>query len=111
MKLDVTGIIVKEKDLSDSDKVITLLTREKGVITAIAKRSKTIRNRLGGMVQLFAYGTFTLFSARNGYLLDGCEIKEVFHCADDVFYTVCHTFCMFICANLSKNRDLYVSNH
>lgn len=78
MKLDVTGIIVKEKDLSDSDKVITLLTREKGVITAIAKRSKTIRNRLGGMVQLFAYGTFTLFSARNGYLLDGCEIKEVF---------------------------------
>lgn len=78
MKLDVTGIIVKEKDLSDSDKVITLLTREKGVITAIAKRSKTLRNRLGGMIQLFAYGTFTLFSARNGYLLDGCEIKEAF---------------------------------
>ena len=28
-----------------------------------------------------------------------------------VFYSVCHNFCMFICANLSKNRDLYVSNH
>lgn len=78
MKSEVTGIIIREKDLSDSDKVISILTCEKGIVSVIAKRSKTIKNRLGGMIQLFAYGTFTLFSAKNGYLLDGFQTKELF---------------------------------
>ncbi len=78
MKINVTGIIIKEMDLSDSDKLVNILTSEKGIVSAIAKRSKTFRNRLGGMIQLFAYGEFALYTAKNGYILSGCEIKELF---------------------------------
>lgn len=78
MKINVNGIIVQETDLSDSDKLIKILSTEKGLISAIVRNSKTIKNRLGGMVQLFAYGEFTLYSGKSGYIVNNIEIKELF---------------------------------
>ena len=78
MKMEVNGIIVQETDLSNSDKLVKILTSEEGLISAIAKNSKTIKNRLGGMVQLFSYGTFTLYSGKYGYIVNDLEIKELF---------------------------------
>ena len=109
MKINLTGIIIKETDLSDSDKLINILTSEKGVVSAIAKRSKTLRNRLGGMVQLFAYGEFTLYAAKNGYMLSSCEIKELFLGlrSDLQALSLSEYFCQ-LC--LSLRPEAYVSN-
>lgn len=76
--ISLTGVIIKEKDLNESDKIIVILTDTKGIISAIAKKSKTFKNRLGGMVQLFAYGEFVLYCAKNGYLLNEFKTKELF---------------------------------
>ena len=78
MKLEVHGIIIKEKDLNECDKVITILTAEKGVITVIAKHSKTYRNRLGGMMQLLTYAAYVLYEGKYGYILNSIEVKETF---------------------------------
>lgn len=78
MKLEIMGLVIKEKDLNESDKVVTLLTSEKGIISAIAKRSKNFRNSLGGMIQLFSYGKFCIYDGKYGYLVNNFEIKELF---------------------------------
>lgn len=78
MKEELNGIIVQEIDLSDSDKLVKILTCEKGLISVIARNSKTFKNRLGGMIQPFAYGGFTLYPGKNGYILNNLEIRELF---------------------------------
>ena len=62
------------EDLSSNDKLVKIVTLEKGLISAIARNSKTIKNRLGGMVQLFSYGKFTLYPGKNGYIVNDIEI-------------------------------------
>lgn len=78
MNLKVTGIIIKESDLNESDKSIGILTAEQGIVYVIAKKSKLLKNRLGAMLQLFSYGEFMVFHSRNAYLLNSCKIKEFF---------------------------------
>ncbi len=78
MQVEMTGIIINEIDLNESDKLIKILTCEKGIISAIARRSKVYRNRQGGMLQLFAYCKFTLYLGKRGYILNDSEIKELF---------------------------------
>jgi len=78
MQVEMTGIIISETDLSESDKLIKILTCEKGIISAIARRSKVYRNRQGGMLQLFAYCKFTLYLGKKGYIVNNSEIKELF---------------------------------
>ena len=78
MQVEMTGIVISETDLSENDKLVKILTCEKGIISAIARRSKVYRNRQGGMLQLFAYCKFTLYLGKRGYILNDSEIKELF---------------------------------
>ena len=78
MNSELMGMVIKEKDLNESDKVVTILTSEKGIISAIAKRSKSFRNSLGGIIQLFSYGKFNLYNGKYGYLLRSMEVEESF---------------------------------
>ncbi|MDQ5983769.1 MAG: DNA repair protein RecO [Eubacteriales bacterium SKADARSKE-1] len=78
MKLDVDGIIIMEKNISDSDKLITILTRKKGVIRAFVKNAKNIKNKNFSAIQLFAYSDFSIYKGRDKYIINEASLKNCF---------------------------------
>ncbi len=56
--LKLTGVVVRTVDYGEADRMVTLFTRERGVVSAAAPRARTSRRRFGGALE-----PFTLLSA------------------------------------------------
>lgn len=56
----IEGIIIREKSYSETSKLITLITKEHGVINLLAKGSKTIKSPLRSTTTKLIHGTFNI---------------------------------------------------
>lgn len=61
----VQGIVIRQRDLGEADRVVLLLTPERGKISAIAKGARRPRSKLAGGLQLFCQGHFQLAAGRS----------------------------------------------
>ena len=50
-----TAVVLRALEFGESDKIVTLLTRDAGKVTAIAKGAKRSLRRFGGALELFSY--------------------------------------------------------
>ena len=73
------GLVLREIKYGEADKILTLLTPEHGVITALAKGSLRLKNKLFSACGLFCYSEFTLFPGKNMFTVDEAQVKRVFH--------------------------------
>lgn len=74
----MTGIIIKHFPVREYDKCVTILTKERGKITAFANGARKPGNRLAAATNLFAFGTFRLYEGRNAYTMTEAEIGNYF---------------------------------
>ncbi|ARK29337.1 DNA repair protein RecO [Halalkalibacter krulwichiae] len=54
----VEGIVIRTTDYGESNKIVTLFTRELGKIGVMSRGAKKPKNRFSAASQLFMYGTF-----------------------------------------------------
>lgn len=78
MKISIKGVVVKEVNYGESDKILTVLTAEDGIISVIAKRCRNLKNKSGASPQLLSYCSFLLYESKRGYIVNECEVIEVF---------------------------------
>jgi DNA repair protein RecO (recombination protein O) len=78
MKVTTIGLVLKETDIGESDKLITILTEDRGAISVMSPGAKRLRTKNSGTLQMFYYCELTLFKGRKGYIVDEVEIKERF---------------------------------
>ncbi len=78
MKVQISGLIIRETDYGENDKIINILTEKNGIISAIVKGAKSIKSKKSSIVQYFSYGNFLLYARKNGYVVDDFEILELF---------------------------------
>lgn len=78
MHIQVNGIIIGETGANESNRIVNLLTDEKGLIKTFVKGAKSIRNKNSCASQLFSYSEFILYKSHSGYIINESEIKEVF---------------------------------
>ena len=78
MDTSVKGIILKTKDYKESDKLLTLLTLEKGKILVNARGVKKPKSKLKAFCQSFCFADFELTKSSNGYILTGVNQIESF---------------------------------
>lgn len=78
MKLVSDGIVLKEVKVRESDRIITILTRDRGIISASAKGSLRVKNKLATSTGLLCYSDFTLFSGKTMYTVDDAAVRNVF---------------------------------
>lgn len=77
------GLVLREIKYQESDQILTLLTPKLGVVTASAKGSLRLKNRLFSACGLFCYSEFTLFPGKNMYSVDDAEVLRVFYGLSD----------------------------
>ncbi|MFA6430886.1 MAG: DNA repair protein RecO [Candidatus Margulisiibacteriota bacterium] len=72
------ALCIKNKPFSESDKLVTIFSREYGKIKVIAKSARRIPSRLGGRVETFCLNDFLLAKGRSLDIVSQCEVLETF---------------------------------
>lgn len=80
MKLiKVKGIIIKEVNYQDNDKIITILTDELGKVSCMAKGSRKINSPILANSQYLVYSEFVLFKGSKFYYVNSADIINTFY--------------------------------
>ncbi len=72
------GLIIKEQKVKESDRLITILTKDKGIIRAFAPRAMSIRSKNVSATQLLAYSRLTIFEGRDTYKINEAASHDIF---------------------------------
>ena len=78
MVLAVDGLVIRESSVGDHDKLITLLTADKGQLRVMAKGARSPRSKIGAATQLFSYGNYELYAKGELYWVRGASLNESF---------------------------------
>ena len=74
----VTGMVIKTSDVSEYDKRLVLLTKERGKIVAFARGARRPKSMFIAGTRLFAFGQFALYEGRDAYSISKIDIENYF---------------------------------
>lgn len=72
------GINLRHHSLGEADRIVSIFTREQGLIRVVAKGSKKTTSRLGGRIDLLQCNALQVASGRNLDVLTGAETIKSF---------------------------------
>ena len=78
MTTSTKGLVIKEQTIGESDRLVTLLTADYGIVRAFVRGAKQVKNRLASSTSLFAYSEFSLYRGRDAFTVDNASPIEVF---------------------------------
>ena len=79
MKQTTDGLIIRENNnIGESDRFVTVLTRDLGVIQASVRGARRLKNHNGPATQLLCYSRLSLYRGRDKYIVDDAEPLQVF---------------------------------
>ena len=76
--IEVTGMVLKAVPVLEMDKRITILTKERGKLSAFARGAKRQGSRFMAATNPFCYGTFRLYEGKTAYNLSDVKIDQYF---------------------------------
>ena len=76
--ITVTGMVLKQSPMGEYDRHISLLTRERGKLSAFARGARKPGNKLTAATNPFAFGSFRLYEGKNSYTVGDAEIQNYF---------------------------------
>jgi len=74
----VTAITLKSYNLSESDKIFLLFTKEKGLIRSVAKGIKKPKSKFSGRLELLNINELIIREGKNMGTITECETQKVF---------------------------------
>ena len=77
-KIVTSGIVLRETETKETDKILTVLTADLGKIAVIARGARRKNSRIAAASQLLAYAELTLYKRGNWYMLDEASTLELF---------------------------------
>ncbi len=77
-KIMTDGIVIKETNIGEFDRVVTILTRKLGIVRAFVTNARKITNKNSAATSLLCYGTYTVYKTKDAYRVSESEPKEMF---------------------------------
>ena len=95
MRITTDGLVIKETNIRDNDRMITVITRDMGVINAFVRGVKSIKSKRGSATSLLAYSNFNLETKGDTYTVTEASVNKMFFGAgsDIITLTVAQYFC------------------
>lgn len=78
MQLKTQGLIIREQTIGESDRLVTVLTRDHGVLRAFARRAKKLSDSKNAATQLLCYSRLNIYQGRDKYIINDAFPIEVF---------------------------------
>ncbi|HWQ57984.1 MAG TPA: DNA repair protein RecO [Clostridia bacterium] len=79
LQFTVNGIVTRYADYRESDRILTILTKQLGLVSAKARGCRRPKSALLQAGELFVYGEFVLFKNGDKYTVDSCDVEERFY--------------------------------
>ena len=77
--IKVKGIVIKEVQYKDNDKIITILTDTLGKVSCIAKGAKKTNSPILANSQYLVFNEFVLYQNKNFYYINSATIVDTFY--------------------------------
>lgn len=78
MRLVTDALVIRENNVGEADKFVTLLTREQGVLRAAARGSRRVNSRSGAATQLLTHVQLSLQEGKSNWYIDDARPLHVF---------------------------------
>lgn len=78
MATTTKGLVIREQTIGESDRLVTLLTADFGLVKAFVRRAKQLKSRLNSATTLFSYCDFSLYRSKDAFVVDDAMPIEVF---------------------------------
>ncbi|MFV8826689.1 DNA repair protein RecO [Alkalihalobacterium sp. APHAB7] len=102
----VEGIVIRTSDYGESNKIVTLFTREMGKIGVMARGAKKPKSRLAAVSQLFIYGTFLVQKSSGlGTLQQGEIIQSYREVRNDLLRASYASYIVELTDKLTNDRE------
>lgn len=78
MKFRTEGLIIKEQNIGEKDRLVYALTKSNGVIRAFVKGANNIKNPKCAGTSLLAYSRLTIYKSRDAYIIGEAQSIRIF---------------------------------
>ncbi len=78
MKFITNGLIIKEQNIGEKDKLVTALTESHGVVKGFAHGAKDIKSPKCAATGLLCYSRLTLHQGRESYIIGDAKALKIF---------------------------------
>lgn len=98
------AVVIRERQSGEADRLLTLLTRDRGVINAFAKGACRPKNKLHSSTQLFSYASFTLYEGKSISVNEAAQKELFFGLREDIEkLSLAQYFCEVMCLSVPSN--------
>ncbi|NLU53711.1 MAG: DNA repair protein RecO [Clostridiaceae bacterium] len=73
------GLVIKEVPVSDTDKILTLITADYGKISVSARNARRMPGPSSFGTQVLTYGEYVLFRGKEHYSFNSCDVLANFY--------------------------------
>lgn len=79
MKKETEGLILKEQTVGDKDRLVTVLTKDRGVLRCFVRGAKNMKNSSFAATQPLCYSRLSVFRGKSSYTIDEAETIRLFY--------------------------------
>lgn len=88
----LTGMVLSAIPIGEYDKRVTILTRERGKITAFVRGARRSNNQMLAAANPFAFGQFEVYQGKSTYTVARAEISNYFRELVEDYEMVCYGY-------------------
>lgn len=78
MHIKTQAIVLRVQTVDEFDRIVTLLSRDRGIITAYARGAGKPKGNMRVATELLSYSCFVLFHSKDRYSIDRADTEHVF---------------------------------